>query len=580
MRKLFVVIEICFVIFFVFQSDVFSFGGLVQNENDLSGREAPVSNDILINLRIPLFSPLFSNIPVALVNGEAITLDDLKNSLGSIHEDVSEKKGPADKNFNEIINRLVNVKLILQEARDIGLYDLQDVTKMIDSYSEELLIEMVQERRVKDLKADDAEVDNLYKKEVKELKIKSVLFEKEEDAKKMIEEIKNGKNFDEIAQTLISNETAKGDIDGTYLREKELQPNVFKAVSEMEIGGISSIVPVIKGFSIFKLEETRFPEDAGIKEKITNEVLNRKKVQVLIEYNSELLKKYVKINQKLVDKIDFEALKPGFEELLKDNRIVAEIEGGDKVTVGQWADAIKQKYFHGADRAIERKRVNKNKYEVLEKIIVKKALIIEASKAGIDKTEEYTNMIKGYGDSLVFNEFVKKAVAPNIKMNEEDKQKYYEDHKMEYAYSEMVKIDALGFENIDFAKSALKKLDSGAEFEWIKENAEGKLDNISDEILAIEGNVIATDSLPDDIKKALSGVKKGDFRLYEAADGFFYVFYIKEFYVAVPQPFEDVKDLITNKVVGEKLNSELRYWENKLREQSDIRIFFQSEASM
>ncbi|MBI5376649.1 MAG: peptidyl-prolyl cis-trans isomerase [Candidatus Schekmanbacteria bacterium] len=451
---------------------------------------------------------------------------------------------------------------------------------MIDSYSEELLIEMVQERRVKDLKADDAEVDNLYKKEVKELKIKSVLFEKEEDAKKMIEEIKNGKNFDEIAQTLISNETAKGDIDGTYLREKELQPNVFKAVSEMEIGGISSIVPVIKGFSIFKLEETRFPEDAGIKEKITNEVLNRKKVQVLIEYNSELLKKYVKINQKLVDKIDFEALKPGFEELLKDNRIVAEIEGGDKVTVGQWADAIKQKYFHGADRAIERKRVNKNKYEVLEKIIVKKALIIEASKAGIDKTEEYTNMIKGYGDSLVFNEFVKKAVAPNIKMNEEDKQKYYEDHKMEYAYSEMVKIDALGFENIDFAKSALKKLDSGAEFEWIKENAEGKLDNISDEILAIEGNVIATDSLPDDIKKALSGVKKGDFRLYEAADGFFYVFYIKEFYVAVPQPFEDVKDLITNKVVGEKLNSELRYWENKLREQSDIRIFFQSEASM
>ena len=43
----------------------------------------------------------------------------------------------------------------------------------------------------------------------------------------------------------------------------------------------------------------------------------------------------------------------GFEVLLKDKRVVAEIKGEKPITVGELTDYLKQQIYHGVGMAIE-----------------------------------------------------------------------------------------------------------------------------------------------------------------------------------------------------------------------------------
>src|SRR3990172_13019341 len=66
-----------------------------------------------ITLKVPVASPLFSHAPVAIVNGEEITLQDLNGALTSSHEGmVDDKKQAARIDYAQILKRMINTRLI------------------------------------------------------------------------------------------------------------------------------------------------------------------------------------------------------------------------------------------------------------------------------------------------------------------------------------------------------------------------------------------------------------------------------------------------------------------------------------
>ena len=147
---------------------------------------------------------------VATVAGEPITLDEFNRDL-ALAQGV---------NRSEVLRRLVNVRLIVQEARRIGLDELPEIKMMVDAFSKATLREELMERQIKDLKVDDQEVEKLYKESIKEWKISSVMVEKENDAKKMVEEIKGGKNFDELSKQMVVERKGKRGEQGEWLKSK------------------------------------------------------------------------------------------------------------------------------------------------------------------------------------------------------------------------------------------------------------------------------------------------------------------------------------------------------------------------
>ncbi len=515
-------------------------------------------------------------ITVATVNEEPITLEEFNRAIAASHATRSEKKEAGRIDYTTIMNRMINSRLIVLEARNIGLDELAEVKNMVMQYSRETLMELLLEQYVKDIRPDADEVERVYEEIVKEWKITTVSFEKKDDAKKFEKDIKAGNNFDETVKKAVEEGMAKEVDEGKYLKDKDLTPAIAQLVSKMEVDSTSPIVSVgEKGFVIFRLEGIRFPEDENpeAKEKARRQALNQKKVQAARDYYQDLKQRYVKLNEDLLDSLDYEADEPGFEKLLKDKRVIAEINGERPVTVGELTKALKQKFYHGVERAIEGKRINKRKHGKMQDILQKRVLLKEALKQGIDKTEEYKNKVKEYEYSVIFGAFIKKVITPDIKLDVNELKTYYKENSKEYTFPQMMKIKSLVFGKRTDAVSAVEKLRKGTDFYWLSSNAEGQVDKNSEGLLKFEGKPLTLNSLPEEVRKALSGANPGDFRLYASPGGHYYVLYIYHVIPAKPQPFENVKKKIAKKVFNDKVRKAIEVYADKLKEYYPVEIY-------
>ena len=225
---------------------------------------------------------------VATVNDEPITLDEFNQELATLHQGIGEDQKSEKEKLSELLKRLINTRLIIQEARRMGLDELKELKERADVFARQTLRDELMERQVKNIKPDEKEVEMLYRESIKEWKIKSILFEKEEDAKAMEDALKGGKSFDETLKKSLSDKKGKGSEEGNYLKEKELLPEIAEAVSKMKIGSTSSIVKIKTGFVIFKLEDVRFPEDPKVKEQVRMELLSQKQKEAFAKYENAL----------------------------------------------------------------------------------------------------------------------------------------------------------------------------------------------------------------------------------------------------------------------------------------------------
>ena len=510
---------------------------------------------------------------VATVNGEAITLDEFNQELATIHQGIGRDQKAEKEKISGLLRRLINARLIIQEARRMGLDELKEVKERVDVFSRVTLRDELVERHVKDIKADENEVERLYRESIKEWKMKSILFEKEEDAKEMEDALKKGKDFDETLKRFLADKKGKGNEEGSYLKDKELLPEIAEAVSKMKIGSTSSVVKIKTGFVIFKLEDVRFPDDLKVKEQVRVGILQQKQKEAFANYEKALRAKSAKVNDQLLKSLDFESKEQGFEKLLKDKRVVAEIKGEKPITVSELAEYMKQQLYHGVERAVESKRLDKRKNRSLEEMLEKRILRKEALRLGIDKTEAYKNKVKEYENSLIFGAFIQKAVAPDVKLKEDELKANYDEHIKEYTYPEMMKMVSLVFGKREDAERALVNLRKGADFRWVKENAEGQVDQNKKGILVFDGRLLTAKDLPGGVSKVVAGAKTGDFRLYESPENHYYVLYVQEVIPSKPQPYPEAREKIAKKIYNEKLTKAVEEYAEKLRALSDVKIY-------
>jgi hypothetical protein len=500
---------------------------------------------------------------VATVTGEPITLEEL-------NRDFAFASGASK---SEVLRRLINVSLVVQEGKRIGLDELPEVKNMVDAFSKVTLREELMERQVKGIKVDDKEVEKLYKESIKEWKINSLLFEKEDAAKKMAEEIKAGKNFDALSKQYVADGKAKEGERGEWLKVKDISPQIVNAVSTMKAGSVSPIIPFKSGFVILRLEDIRYAEDPEAMKQAREGALKRKKVQVLKDYSDGLIKKYAKVNQDVLKRIDYESKTPGFEALLQDKRAVAEITGEDPITVGELTQHLKMQFFHGIERAIEDKKLNSKKVPALDEIIYKRVFRKEALRLGLDKTAGYENKVKEYENAVLFGAFVNKVIVPDIKLKEEEIKAYYSEHLKEYTMPEMMKIKGLVFAKREDGESAIEKLRKGTEFQWLAENAEGQVDKNAKGLLTFDGKLLTTKDLPEGVQKVVHGARTGDFRLYESSDGYFYILAVQDVIPSKPQPYEEAREAVAKRLFDEKVKNAVEDYAEKLRAVSDVKVY-------
>jgi hypothetical protein len=538
-------------------------------------KPAAVDESPTITMKIPLFSPAFANVPVAEVNEESITVDELMAAIGALHMGVEEQKTTARKSYSEILNRLINIRLIIQEAKKIELDQMQQIKDLVSQFERATLREILFSQQTRDVKVDEKEVDKLYRERIKEWKITTLRFTKEADAKKMQQELKEGGSFDLLLEKAVKDDLAQGGKELVFLHAAGANPLIAKALDGIKPGSISGIVPVDTGFALFRLEEVVFPENAETLKQARKAILGKTEQQALTAYRAELFKKYVKINAKLLKKLDFEAPKPGFAKMLDDKRVVAQIKGDTPVTVADLAQAINEKFFHGVAGPIKEKKVNELKSELLNNVIAKKIIMREALTKGIDKNPVFLEKVKDYKETVIFGVFVENIVRREVRLTENELKAYYREHvkETEYTYPGMVRINALVFKSLENAQACVDKMRNGVDFKWLKDSAEGQVADDAPDLLKFDGNLVVTTSLPEGLRKILTGVHSNDYRLYADSAKHYYALQIKDYIPEREMSYEEAKDIVKRKVYDENLKKILDDWTKKLREGSDVKIY-------
>jgi hypothetical protein len=546
-------------------------------ENPVAGSEekSPEASAEFIILRVPVASPAFSSCPLALVNDEPVTLAEFNRSLAAIHEGVSDEKKQAPHiTYGQILRRLINTRLALEEAGAMGIDELPEIESNMEVFSRQTLRELAVEEQTKDVTADEAEVEKSYRDMVKEVKITAVLFKTKEEAEKTEASLKAGKDFGVLVKQAAAEGSGKVFSEGKYLRESMFEPWMKNALADMKVDSVSPVIRMPRGFAMVRLEDIQYPEDPKAREEARHQVLAAKRFKALIDYNEALSKKYLEMDQKLFDSLDFEAETPGLLNLLEDKRILVEVKGDEPVTVAEFANAVKETFFHDVEGAIKRKKVNKRKIEILELLLTKKVLVLDARQRGLDKTEQYKEAVKDFRNALIFSAFVKRVVAPDVKVSSDEMKAYYDGHISQYSTPERIRMNTLVFAKRSDAEKAIEDLRKGTDVRWLKGNAEGQVDKKTEGLmLAFEGDIVPMTDLPEGAIKALSGCKAGDARLYEGPDKYFYVLAVQEVFPSQPIPFEEIKDKMAETIAAKRLNEKFEEWARKLWGAYNVKIY-------
>lgn len=510
---------------------------------------------------------------VATVNSDAIALDEFLMQLGSPADRPRLLDGRATAKEVELLDRLITIKLIVQEAARMGLDEAPEIRKQLDVTSREILREVLMDRLVKDVKADPAEVERLFKEKVRQWKTSSLLFQDKAAAARARKEIAAGAPFDGVAARAVAAKQARTDGDAAYHPRKDYLPAIAGAIAGLRVGQVSAVIGLQAGYAIVKVVDIRYPEDATARKEAREQASSQQQVAAMKAHEQAMRRKYVVVNERVLEGIDYTADKPGIDGLLTDKRVVADIRGAAPVTVGDLTDYLGKQFYHGTEQARQRKEMNARKQAALEATIARRLLNMEAVRLGIDKTNAYRDRVSGYRESLVFDSFVQKVIVPGNKLKEDEVKRHYSGHLGEYSYPEMVKVRSLAFTGRAAAEAAIRKLREGADYGWLASNAEGQVAKGTPGLMTFDGRPVTTDSMPEGVRKSLAGARSGEFKLHASPEGHFYVLAVQQVIASNAKPFGEVKQEIAKKLYGDKLKKSVEEYAARLRAQSKVQAY-------
>lgn len=525
-----------------------------------------------VTVKIPLTEKKYDDLPLAIVNGRPLMVGEFRHALLPAKSDKGKNFTVDGQDPAKVLNRMVNSRVYLAEAHEIGIDQLPDLQKFIVAFKHRVLRWLLLKKAVSGVKANPKAVKGIYRDEIKEAKIKSVLFFKEKDAKDFVAQLKKGADFDKTAKKFVDVQKGvlKGGTKGEFVPRRKMSDELASVIDSLKKGQVSRVVPVRKRYAVVELLGVRYPDNPHAMVKAKKKALDYARNMKVAKYTRMLTHKYVKFDKKLFDSLKFAK---NIKKLVKDKRVLATIKGYGPVTIAEVAKALRSRYFHGFDRAVKEGKIAQDKIKVLNEYIGERVYLQAALDQGLKKEKEYSKQVRAYEDRMIFGAYMQKVLAPKVKLTRAEVQDYYKNHKVKYSTPEMLGIQRLVFKDEKDARSALEKLQKGTEINWLAANTPGQVPATEGGLLDFGDGLVAIDSMPSPVREALDGVSVGDARLYNDQQGHVYVLYVKREVPPRVQPFKDVRDDIAKAVYSKKLSQLMEKRAERLRKLYKVRVF-------
>lgn len=542
-------------------------------QNAVDGESTAGKRDALrVTLDVPLLSEKFSDTPVARVEDDFILVSEVANNFVATRGAHGGGAQGEWAELSEILDRLITVRLIAQEATTMEMHQLPEVQKELADFGARLMRDLYKQSVFQDIEPDAEKVEAAFQKAVREWRLKSLLFAKPDEANALVAAVRAGGNFDELGREAIAAGRAQGGEDAPFVPVKDLLPQLVAALEKAGPGVVADPVTLPKGVAVVRLEEVRFPENAVARTQAEQSVVMAARQSLLRTHYEELVGRYATIDTKLLERTNLEGKKPDFATLLKDRRALVTIRGEAPVTIGDLCAAIAEDYFHGVEPAIREKQLNDKKRPALEKLLGKRLFAKAAAEQRIDATPEYKNRMRQHEVEVLVGLFVDRVLMPEIKVTEGEIAAYRDAHLAELSYPAFYKLSSIAFTSVEAAEAAVETLRRGTDFKWLKSNAAGRSEAGSAK-LQLEDTTVAESGLEPELARALVGARAGDLRVLTTGSETHYVVQVVDYVPPKPQPYEEVREVIARSLYADHVNAAIREWGKKLRAAYEVKTY-------
>ncbi len=209
----------------------------------------------------------------AQVNGEPIYVSDveLEAKVQNLIDD-GEKLEVDSAEFNEILDQLIDIKLLAMEAMSRGLDEEPESRHRLATARDNILGNILVDRVVEE-RVDEAAIKKMYETQIAiwelgdEAHVRHILAPTKEDIDKIAGELKGGADFAVVASRRSADDATRmegGDLG--YMTAEEATPEFAKVIRDTPTGGISKPFETDMGWHIAKIDERRKERPPSIEE--------------------------------------------------------------------------------------------------------------------------------------------------------------------------------------------------------------------------------------------------------------------------------------------------------------------------
>jgi len=226
-------------------------------------------------------TPAPANPVVAKVDGQEIRMSDLSEAAQGLPEQL--RGMPPQMLFPMLLDQMIDRRALAVQARKSGLEKQDDVRRAMEAAADRALQTAYVSREIGPLVTEaairakyDAEIAG--KSGVEDVHARHILVADEATAKKIIEELKKGGDFAELAKKYSSDSGAQQGGDLGFFKKDDMVPEFATAAFALKVGEYTQVpVKTQFGWHIIKLEERRAAPPPSFEE--AHDELRQKMIQ-------------------------------------------------------------------------------------------------------------------------------------------------------------------------------------------------------------------------------------------------------------------------------------------------------------
>ena len=197
---------------------------------------------------------------VATVDGQEIRQADVSAFVANLPPQTQQL--PREQLFPLVLQELINTKILVKLARRDGLDKAPEFERQINSAAEQILRQVFLEQLSETALSAEA-IQKYYDENIAsaegdvEVRARHILLETEEEALAVVEEIKSGANFEQLARDRSTGPSAPAGGDLGYFARDAMVAPFAEAAFALAAGEVSEPVQTRFGWHVIKVEDRR-----------------------------------------------------------------------------------------------------------------------------------------------------------------------------------------------------------------------------------------------------------------------------------------------------------------------------------